>query len=64
MSFDKVYSEIDNEKFDIFFSQKICNHKWKPIVLFSSTVYDCDSCGVKQEDYIKWMEKENSKEKK
>lgn len=27
-----------------------CSHKWKPILLLFSTVYDCEICGKKKED--------------
>lgn len=27
-----------------------CRHKWKPILLLNTTVYDCDLCGMKKEE--------------
>lgn len=58
MFFGEVYSELDDDEIDIFFSQKVCNHKWKPIVLITSTVYDCEKCEVKKEEYERWREVE------
>lgn len=26
-----------------------CDHKWKPVLLLNSTVYDCVKCGAKKE---------------
>ena len=30
-----------------------CYHEWKPILLLTSTVYNCIKCGVKKEEYEK-----------
>lgn len=49
-SSDKKYEEDDS----INTKQKHCWHNWKPILLLTSTVYDCSKCGVKKEDYEKW----------
>ena len=27
-----------------------CKHKWKAILLLTSTVYDCEVCGAKEEE--------------
>jgi hypothetical protein len=29
---------------------KKCKHDWKPILLLTSTVYDCRLCGAKKEE--------------
>lgn len=49
--------EKDN---DLEWSQRYCNHDWKPILLIRSTVYDCKKCNVKKEVYEKWKEKKTS----
>jgi hypothetical protein len=32
---------------------KFCLHVWKPILLLTSTVFNCEKCGIKKEDYEK-----------
>lgn len=27
-----------------------CSHSWKPVLLLTSTVYDCAKCGIKKEE--------------
>lgn len=33
------------------YSNNRCFHKWKPTVLIYTTVYDCEICKMKKEDY-------------
>jgi hypothetical protein len=45
----------ENGKESIKYVQQVCGHVWKPTVLIISKVYDCKLCGVKKEDYEKWV---------
>ena len=45
------YSEDRWAEEDRLYSK--CSHDWKPILLLTSTVYDCIKCGVKKEEYEK-----------
>lgn len=38
----------------INWTQRYCSHEWIPILLITSTVYDCKLCKVKKEDYEAW----------
>ena len=38
---------------DLKYSQRVCVHSWTPIVLISSTVYNCSKCDIKKEEYEK-----------
>lgn len=40
---------------DIPWDQVVCIHSWKPVLLLTSTVYDCSKCKIKKEDYEKWQ---------
>jgi hypothetical protein len=42
---------------DITWTQVYCTHKWKAVRLIISTVYDCEKCFVKKEDYEAWQNK-------
>lgn len=42
-------------------SQKTCYHDWKPILLLTSTVYNCKKCNVKKEEYEDWEKSRNHK---
>lgn len=47
---DASYSECIDFTYDSPFL--VCNHKWKPIFLLSSTVYNCEFCDMKKEDLL------------
>lgn len=32
---------------------RYCNHSWKPILLLTTTVYNCEHCDMKKETYDK-----------
>lgn len=32
---------------------KYCYHKWKAVLLLTSTVYDCEKCGIHKEEVLK-----------
>lgn len=52
-------TEIEPEEY-LDWNQKTCYHDWKPILLLTSTVYNCKKCNVKREEYEAW---EKSKKK-
>ena len=41
-------SYVDND-WDMDYTPK-CKHKWKAVLLLTSTVYDCEHCGAKKEE--------------
>jgi hypothetical protein len=47
MDCDNQISEEDR----LTWSQQVCYHDWIPIMLLTSTVYDCRKCKIKKEDY-------------
>ena len=42
------------EKKELDWTQKFCNHEWKETVLIVSKVYDCRKCEVKKEEFERW----------
>ena len=56
---EDYYGELDKKEEglegDIPWDQVVCIHSWKPILLLTSTVYDCTKCKIKKEDYEKWQ---------
>lgn len=54
---DEIYSlpndnkSWQNTKPSIIFNNSRCNHKWKSILLLTTTVFNCQYCGLKKEDY-------------
>jgi hypothetical protein len=53
---DGYYSE-DKRKEDTSipsWKEQLCAHNWKPILLLTSTVFDCSKCGLKKEDLERW----------
>jgi hypothetical protein len=42
------------EKKELDWTQKFCNHEWKETVLIVSKVYDCKVCGVAKELFERW----------
>lgn len=49
------------DSFDRESKEKKCQHKWKATVLIVSTVFDCELCGIKKEDYDKEQENKSKK---
>ena len=53
---DGYYSE-DERKEDtsiLSWKEQVCFHSWKPILLLTSTVFDCTKCGLKKEEFERW----------
>ena len=48
------YENNLTEEERIAWNQQICYHEWKPIILLTSTVYNCKKCNVKREEYEAW----------
>jgi DNA-directed RNA polymerase subunit RPC12/RpoP len=49
---DWAYLEEETEK-SIEYKRQRCWHNFKPILLLISTVYDCEYCGIKKENWEK-----------
>jgi hypothetical protein len=45
--YDNQISEDDR----LAWNQQLCYHDWIPILLLTSTVYNCRKCNVKKEEY-------------
>lgn len=37
------------------YRQQTCAHSWKPILLITSTVYNCEKCDIHKEVYDEWV---------
>lgn len=60
---DGYYSEDGAEEDTSILSWKeqVCFHEWKPILLLTSTVFDCAKCGLKKEEFERWKEERSKK---
>jgi hypothetical protein len=48
--FDYGYAEYENTEKELTIKQNVCYHEWSPILLLTSTVWDCKKCKAKKEE--------------
>jgi hypothetical protein len=47
------WSQDEEKEPSVEYKRQRCWHVWKPILLLTTTVYDCENCGIKKENYEK-----------
>lgn len=51
--FDYGYAEYEDEEKRLTEKKDTCYHEWIPIMLLTSSVWDCKKCGAKREEVEK-----------
>lgn len=57
---DGYYLEDDESVGSPYYiSKSFCIHSWKPVLLLTTTVWDCEKCGKKKEEWEAECKKNN-----
>ena len=49
--------KIEEDSSSLSWDKQMCHHDWMPILLLTSTVYNCRKCNAKKEEFEAWEKK-------